>query len=180
MYLSDKHRSKSSTPPSSTASTSKNTESDNSSKVSIASHFHCESSSSPRQHDHVYHAEESLPHSPKPRPTTNSLFRDNPVTLTPSSSESSFESYQGFRLRKLRPTWGEKRSDNQLTRRRCPSTPFHTSPVDRSPTPHDTTWKPFILVQRKPSKNLRKISSVPSGMREFSYLFYCEVVHSPS
>ena len=164
--------SNSTTPPSSVPSTPRNTSYDYNAKVLIASHSRSESSSSSLRHEHADGSQHSLP---KSGPTGDSSRLDYSITSPPTSPPTSCqtpyrpESRQKFRLSKLKPAWGEKRSDNQPTIHRCSSSPVLTSPVD----PLSPTKKKPCLLMKKSSKNLRKIASVPSELGKFFLTVVC-------
>lgn len=156
--LSNKRSSNSSASPSSMPSTPRSTDRDNHPKVSMA--FHVRLESSPFRQGRLVHAEESPS---KSRPTENSLLQDN-STSPPTSCEISCasENCQGFRLRRLKPTWGGKLLDSHLIMQRSLSSPFLTSAVD---PPSLIKREPSsVLVTKKSSKNLHRISSVSSGL----------------
>jgi len=137
-------------------STPKNTDRDYNFKVSIASHSRSESSSF-RQHEQVDHVDGQHPLSKSESPRDPSR-PDYSTTSPPTTSRTPSENRHKFRLGKFKPTWGEKRPDNQPTIHRCCSSPVLTTPVD----PLSPTKKKSCLLGKKSSKNLRKIASVPS------------------
>lgn len=172
VHLSDKFNSNSLTPASSAPSTPKTIELHNFSDVSIASQSRSQYSSSPSQHERVSHAEEPLHLAFKSRRTNNSLPRDNSIASPPTSSVPA-KSRQGLKLCKLKPTWGETRPNSQRTIPRPVSSPALTdSGYSSSPPPPSTKPKPSVLVKKKSSKHLRKVSSVPNEMREFCMWYF--------
>jgi len=167
VHSSNKINPHSSTPASSVPSTPKTNELHYSSNVSMASQSRSDYSSSSSQHERVSHAEEPLHPSFKSRQTNNSAL-DHSIASPPTSSEISSvpESRQGLGLCKLKPNWAETRPVSRRIILRPVSSPALTDSGDTSSPPRpDTKSKPSVLVKKKSSKYLRKVSSVPEEMR---------------
>jgi hypothetical protein len=174
VHSSNKINPHSSTPASSVPSTPKTNELHYSSNVSMASQSRSDYSSSSSQHERVSHAEEPLHPSFKSRQTNNSTL-DHSIASPPTSSEISSvpESRQGLGLCKLKPNWAETRPVSRRIILRPVSSPALTDSGDTSSPPRpDTKSKPLVLVKKKSSKYLRKVSSVPEEMRKFCMCYF--------